>query len=122
MAKEHSSDVCAPCHYSSDRHPKGYSWESTAHAISSSEGPTNPQYTNRNTCSTCHIGQGFVNERINGNPAPSSGYANPASIGCVTCHDPHSNQGIARRSRTPARLAIRPASAAVVCITRIRAR
>jgi predicted CXXCH cytochrome family protein len=94
MAKEHASDVCAPCHYSSDRHPKGYAWEGTAHAVSATEGPLNPQYTNRNSCSTCHIGQGFVNERIKGNPAPTTGYENPASIGCVTCHDPHSNQGM----------------------------
>ncbi len=94
MGKEHGSDVCAPCHYSSDRHPKGYSWEGTAHSISSTEGPLNPQYTNRNSCSTCHIGQGFVNERINGNPAPTTGYADPKSIGCSTCHNPHSNQGM----------------------------
>ena len=93
MAKEHSSAVCAPCHYSSDRHPKGYSWEFSLHAVSTANGAS-PNYMNRPGCTQCHTGQGFVNETIKGNPTPTGGYANEQGIGCVTCHDPHSNQGM----------------------------
>ena len=93
MGKKHGSDVCAPCHFSSDRHPKGYSWENSLHAIAQGEGAADPNYMNRNSCSRCHVGQGFVNETINGNPPPSN-YADPQGIGCSTCHDPHSNEGM----------------------------
>lgn len=89
-----SSDVCAPCHFSSDRHGNGYAWAASAHAISTTEGPTNPQYTDRPVCARCHTGQGYINEVIGGKPQPfpATGllvYNNPASIGCATCHDPH---------------------------------
>ncbi|MFH0990818.1 MAG: cytochrome c3 family protein [bacterium] len=92
----YSSDVCAPCHYSSDRHPKGYSWEASGHAVSTFEG-AQFQYTARGECVQCHTAQGFVDVIINGNPlpVPASGkvsYLNPEGITCQACHDPHNNK------------------------------
>jgi predicted CXXCH cytochrome family protein len=89
-----SSDVCAPCHFSSDRHGIGYAWSASLHAISTTETAKNPQYTDRPVCARCHTGQGYINEVVGGKaqPLPATGllvYDNPASIGCSTCHDPH---------------------------------
>jgi len=88
-----SSEVCAPCHYSSDRHGIGYAWSASAHAISTSEG-VQTQFTDRPVCARCHTAQGYINEVVGGKaqPVPASGdlvYANPMPVGCTTCHDPH---------------------------------
>ncbi|HLP17400.1 MAG TPA: FlgD immunoglobulin-like domain containing protein [Bacteroidota bacterium] len=96
LATSQSSDVCAPCHYSSDRHGIGYQWQATAHAKSTYEG-TQLQYTDRFPCARCHTSQGYVNETINGNVQPAAKvtggtvYDNPMPVGCPTCHDPHKN-------------------------------
>jgi len=89
-----SSDVCAPCHFSNDRHAIGYAWASSAHAKSTYEGASLPQYTDRPICAKCHTAQGFIEQTINGKPEPivASGalvYPNPMPVGCTTCHDPH---------------------------------
>ncbi len=92
--KSISSDVCAPCHFSSDRHPKGYSWTGSRHAVSMANG-IQVEYTNRPGCTRCHVGQGFIDYKA-GNPEPvapsgSKIYANAEGITCTACHDPHSN-------------------------------
>ena len=94
MAVNFKSDVCAPCHFSSDRHPKGYSWEASAHAVSTKEGDITVEYLNRSGCSRCHTGNGYVDQTINGNPEPvvPSGqklYAETIPITCQACHNPH---------------------------------
>ena len=104
MAKSWSSEVCAPCHFSSDRHPKGYSWDASAHARSMVEGAS-PEYMDRPTCNKCHTAQGFVNVTIDGNPEPSvpSGqklYADGAAITCQACHDPHNNSNPSQLRRS----------------------
>jgi predicted CXXCH cytochrome family protein len=88
-----SSDVCAPCHFSSDRHGNGYAWTGSAHANSLAEG-IQLQYTDRPVCARCHTGQGYINEVVGGKPqpVPATGalvYSNPTPIGCAVCHDPH---------------------------------
>ncbi|HTY37839.1 MAG TPA: FlgD immunoglobulin-like domain containing protein [Bacteroidota bacterium] len=88
-----SPDVCAPCHFSSDRHGIGYAWTGSAHAISTSEG-VQTQFTDRPVCARCHTAQGYINEVIGGQaqPVPATNalvYANPMAIGCAACHDPH---------------------------------
>ncbi len=88
-----SADVCAVCHFSSDRHGIGYAWTGSAHANSTAEG-TQVQFTDRAVCAKCHTAQGYINETIGGKaqPVPASGalvYQNPMPIGCSTCHDPH---------------------------------
>jgi hypothetical protein len=90
-----SSNVCQPCHYSSDRHGIGYQWASSAHATSTYEG-SQLQYTDRFTCARCHTSQGYINEVIGGKPQPAvTGkllvYPDPMPVGCTTCHDPHTN-------------------------------
>ncbi len=92
-----SSNVCQPCHYSSDRHGIGYQWEASAHAKSQAEGASQVVYMSRFTCARCHTSQGYINEIIGGKPQPvapiTSGlvYENPMPVGCTTCHDPHTN-------------------------------
>jgi predicted CXXCH cytochrome family protein len=88
-----SSNVCSPCHLSSDRHGIGYAWQASAHANSTAEG-AQIQFTDRPVCARCHTAQGYVNEVMGGKaqPVPASGelvYSNPMPIGCSTCHDPH---------------------------------
>jgi predicted CXXCH cytochrome family protein len=88
-----SSNICSPCHFSSDRHGIGYAWQASAHANSTSEG-IQTQYTDRPVCARCHTAQGYINEVIGGKaqPFPATGdlvYSNPMVIGCSTCHDPH---------------------------------
>jgi len=98
MYKTFDSGVCAPCHGAPDRHPRYIQWKASLHSVSHVEG-NNLFYQNRGSCSRCHVGQGFVNETINGNAAPVDGYANPSTIGCVTCHDPHDNTGTEHQLR-----------------------
>jgi predicted CXXCH cytochrome family protein len=88
-----SSDVCAPCHFSTDRHGIGYAWTGSAHANSLAEG-TQVQYMDRPVCAKCHTAQGYIYETVGGldQPVPATNfqvYANPMPIGCSTCHDPH---------------------------------
>lgn len=92
-----SSSVCAPCHFSSDRHGIGYQWQASGHAVAVSGGSTtSPQGENRAICTRCHSGQGYINEVINGLPEPvvtgsTMVYADGVPIGCQICHDPHGN-------------------------------
>jgi predicted CXXCH cytochrome family protein len=84
------SEVCAPCHFSSDRHPKGYSWDASLHANSFAEGKE-WSYMNRSGCSQCHTGNGYV-EAFNNIPGATTGrYDDPVAITCAACHDPHDN-------------------------------
>ena len=88
-----SSDVCAPCHFSTDRHGIGYAWSASLHAGSTAEG-AQIQFTDRPVCARCHTAQGYINEVVGAKaqPVPASGevvYANGMPIGCSTCHDPH---------------------------------
>ena len=88
-----SSDVCAPCHLSSDRHGIGYAWQASLHANSTAEG-AQIQFIDRPVCAKCHTAQGYIYETVGGQaqPVPASGalvYQNPMPIGCSTCHDPH---------------------------------
>ena len=82
-----SADVCGPCHFSSDRHPKGYSWDNSAHANSVGEA-AEPYHMNSSSCSRCHTAQGFVNETIKGQTSGAP-YADVQPITCQACHDPH---------------------------------
>ncbi len=84
------SEVCAPCHFSSDRHPKGYSWDASGHAEPFDEGKE-WSYMNRTGCSQCHTGNGFA-EAYNNIPGATTGrYDDPVGISCAACHDPHNN-------------------------------
>ncbi len=104
MDKSFSSDVCAPCHFSGDRHGKGYSWASSKHANSLAEGASG-QYMDRSGCNSCHTAQGYVNQTIHGNPEPvvPAGqviWDNPQPITCQACHDPHNGNNAAQLRRT----------------------
>ncbi|MCX6142918.1 MAG: T9SS type A sorting domain-containing protein [Ignavibacteriales bacterium] len=100
-----SSDVCAPCHFSSDRHGIGYAFTGSVHSVmsGSSTRATTGVYTmgsrptnyDRILCARCHTAQGYINEAIGGKPQPipatttTAVYANGSSMTCATCHDPH---------------------------------
>ncbi len=104
MDHSYSSDACAQCHFSSDRHGKGYSWASSAHANSLAEG-ISAQYMDRSGCNACHTAQGYVNQTIEGNAEPvvASGqviWPNPQPVTCQACHDPHNGDNPAQLRRT----------------------
>jgi predicted CXXCH cytochrome family protein len=100
-----SSEVCAPCHFSSDRHGIGYAFTGSVHSVmsGSSTRATSGVYTvgsrptnyDRILCARCHTAQGYINEAIGGNPQPIPAsptapvYANGSPMTCQTCHDPH---------------------------------
>jgi predicted CXXCH cytochrome family protein len=84
-----SSEMCGPCHFSSDRHPRGYAWNESAHAISMANG-AEYQYMNRSGCSQCHTANGFIEQMIEGGTAGE--YADPYPVTCAACHDPHSDK------------------------------
>ncbi len=100
-----SSDVCAPCHFSSDRHGIGYAFTGSVHSVmsgSSSRATTGvftvgnrPTNYDRILCARCHTAQGYINEAIGGKPQPMPAtttapvYANGSPMTCQTCHDPH---------------------------------
>jgi predicted CXXCH cytochrome family protein len=89
-----SQEVCAPCHFSSDRHGIGYAYTGSRHYTSSSNGSTRVNNFNRLLCARCHTGQGYVYEKIEGKmqTVPATGeveYVGGTSMTCVTCHDPH---------------------------------
>ena len=89
-----SNEVCAPCHFSSDRHGIGYAYTGSAHYTSSSNGSTRVNNFNRLLCARCHTGQGYVYEKIQGKlqTVPATGeveYVGGTAMTCATCHDPH---------------------------------
>ena len=89
-----SSAVCAPCHFSTDRHGIGYEYTGALHSTSMSLGGNRPNNLNRVVCARCHTAQGYMYEAIGGKPQPipATGlvaYTNGSSMTCATCHDPH---------------------------------
>lgn len=86
---EESLSTCAACHHSQIEE-----WEESAHGMAlETHGFTIEEYDeefDRSSCGTCHTSEGFVKEYDADwtdmeRPEPAS------LIGCVTCHDPHSD-------------------------------
>lgn len=91
-----SSDVCAPCHFSSDRHGKGYAWSGSGHALAvNPSGSSRAISLDRAFCNRCHTAQGYINSTINHKPEPVPAsstdalWPNPQPVTCAACHDPH---------------------------------
>ncbi len=73
-------------------------WANSVHASGD-----NVDYTNRgggSDCTRCHDQQGFIYFLANGEPSPTA-FANPAAIGCFTCHNPHENGNMDLRTDAP---------------------
>lgn len=91
-----SADVCAPCHFSSDRHGKGFAWSGSGHAKSvNPSGSAREMSLDRSFCNRCHTAQGYINSTVRHKPEPVPAsstdalWANPQPITCAACHDPH---------------------------------
>ncbi|OGU26149.1 MAG: hypothetical protein A2X66_09270 [Ignavibacteria bacterium GWA2_54_16] len=91
-----SSDVCAPCHFSSDRHGKGFAWSGSGHAKSvNPSGSAREMSLDRPFCNRCHTAQGYINSTVRGKPEPVPAsstdalWPDPQPITCAACHDPH---------------------------------
>lgn len=96
LDKSLSSDVCAPCHFSSDRHGKGYAWSASGHAMSvNPSGSAREMSLSRPFCNRCHTAQGYINSTVKHKPEPVPAsstdalWANPQPVTCAACHDPH---------------------------------
>jgi len=98
-----SSETCKQCHDAPPYHRTLLEYENSAHSHSMDEGPELPEYMNRGSktnvnsdCARCHTSAGYLDVFVKSANPPETSFSNapykdPAYVGCVTCHDPHSN-------------------------------
>jgi hypothetical protein len=86
------SGVCAKCHDNGHYHVKAHEWESSGHANTWSR----PASYAGGTCTSCHLGSGFIadvdqglNASETGNFPAHADLENGVTQTCATCHDPH---------------------------------
>lgn len=79
---------CARCHDSATGHQQiVYQWSNSHHPHTHLAGEGHVQ--TYSSCFKCHIGEGFIEVTVDGNPAPAT-IENPHPVACAACHDPHS--------------------------------
>jgi len=84
IAKGWDESICGFCHNEGHYHVKNEQLRNAAHSTVILGSPVE-----REPCTGCHTGQGFVNEQIRGlEPGVPE---DPQPQICQTCHDPHDN-------------------------------
>ncbi len=82
--------VCGQCHDSSAKKGKGAQLESSKHSEAEAQAWTYPTGPSRQDCVRCHSGAGYVSF-IKAPTEKASWDNNMQTVGCSTCHDPHSD-------------------------------
>ncbi len=93
MAVSFDNGVCDVCHAGGGHHIKGleinYSKHTTGSSFEEINGPS------RQACVRCHSGKGYVS--FLKDPTNQAAWDNEEqSVGCATCHDPHSDANFAQ--------------------------
>ena len=93
---EEGTADCVQCHSDNTLIVSiSHQWDNSVHATGGNfERNTQP-------CANCHTSEGFVAYIATGNGGVPD---NPSSIGCFTCHEPHTNKNFNLRTQTPVTL------------------
>ncbi len=93
--------VCDACHAAGGHHTHGIEIRYSGHSDASAAAFTTPTGPGEQACVRCHSGKGYVS--FLANVDPKTGKSNQAAwnneaqtIGCSTCHDPHSDANFAQ--------------------------
>ncbi len=93
--------VCDACHAAGGHHTHGIEITYSGHSDASAAAFTTPTGPGEQACVRCHSGKGYVS--FLANVDPKTGKSNQAAwnneaqtIGCSTCHDPHSDANFAQ--------------------------
>ncbi len=83
--------VCNVCHDGGGHHLKGTDMRASKHSDATAEAFASINGPSRQDCVRCHSGKGYVS--FLADPINSSSWDNSMqTIGCTSCHDPHSDK------------------------------
>jgi len=77
-----NSGQCDQCHDDPTHHYKSTAWESSMHAVTTTDPAGNA------TCVGCHTGTGFIQRMKGISPITDTSYH---PVDCAACHEPHGN-------------------------------
>ncbi len=90
MATSLDNGVCNQCHNTSAKHIKGTEIQASKHSEEDSQAWNYPVGPSRQACVRCHSGAGYVS--FVANPKEMASWdSSKQTVGCSTCHDPHSD-------------------------------
>ncbi|MHB1161367.1 MAG: cytochrome c3 family protein [Chloroflexota bacterium] len=90
MASSMDNGTCNQCHDTSAKHIKGTELKAAKHSDEDSRAWNYPTGPSRQACVRCHSGAGYVSF-IENPTEPASWDNSKQTVGCATCHDPHSS-------------------------------
>jgi len=82
--------VCDTCHNGSSHHDKGLQLKNSAHSDATAAAWNTPTGPAEQQCVRCHSGAGYVTF-LDDPTNPAAWDNSMQTVGCSTCHDPHSN-------------------------------
>ncbi|MGE5619203.1 MAG: multiheme c-type cytochrome [Sphingomonadaceae bacterium] len=89
MASSMDDGICNQCHDTSAKHIKGTQIKAAKHSDEDSQAWNYPTGPSRQACVRCHSGAGYVSF-VENPTEPASWDNSKQTVGCSTCHDPHS--------------------------------
>ena len=93
MSGSMDSGVCDQCHNGGGHHLKGTDLQASAHSAKTDLAWTVPVGPAEQACVRCHSGAGYVS--FLSNPKNMAEWDNSMqTVGCSTCHDPHSDANV----------------------------
>ena len=91
MVSGFDNNLCDGCHAAGGKHVKGYEMLYSKHLDGKSSTWTYASGPSRQVCVRCHSGKGYAS--FIADPMNSATWDNnPQTIGCSSCHDPHSDK------------------------------
>ena len=93
MATSMDSGVCDQCHNGGGHHLKGTDLQASAHSAKTDLAWTVPVGPAEQACVRCHSGAGYVSF-LKAPDQPAAWDNSMQTVGCSTCHDPHSDANV----------------------------
>ena len=90
MATSMDNGVCYQCHNGGGNHLKGTDIQASAHSAKTDQAWTVPVGPAEQACVRCHSGAGYVSF-LAAPDQPAAWNNTMQTVGCSTCHDPHSD-------------------------------